>query len=98
MLQIIHNVRLDGTDDIGMILFAVGSCHRGFRHHILLSHPYARFAPVLDMLTPQALSHTQLDVFNDYTMLRTRMELTCKRSASCLCQLKLTLDTTLCVK
>ena len=98
MLQIIHNVRLDGTDDIGMILFAVASFLGGDGHHKLFLHPYIRFALVLDMLTPQALLHTQLDVFNDYTMLRTRMELTCKRSASCLCQLKLTLDTTLCVK
>ena len=54
MLQFVHNVRLDGTDDIGMILFAVVSFHGGYRHHILFSHPYIRFAPVLDMLTPKA--------------------------------------------
>ena len=31
----VHDVRLDGTDDIGMILFAVASFHGGDGHHFL---------------------------------------------------------------
>ena len=50
----VHDVRLDGTDDIGMILFAVASFLGGFRHHFVCLRLWIRFAPVLDMLTAKA--------------------------------------------
>ena len=53
----IHNVALDGNDDIGMNqkkpnTYQAREARDG--HHFRFSHPYIRFTPVLDMWTLKA--------------------------------------------
>ena len=50
----VHNVALGGNDDIGMNQKKAYTFQARDGHQILFSHPYIRFAPVLDMLTPKA--------------------------------------------
>ena len=50
----VHNVRLDGNDGIEMNQKKAYTFEARDGHHFLIPHPYARFATVLDMLTPKA--------------------------------------------
>ena len=54
MLQIVHNVRLDGNDDIEMNQKKSYTFQARDGHHILFPHPYVRFTHILDMLPPKA--------------------------------------------
>ena len=53
-LQMVHNVALGSHDGIGMNQkkpYIIQACDG---RQLLFTHPYIRFAPVLDMSTPKA--------------------------------------------
>ena len=50
----VHDVALGGKDGIGMNQKTTYIIQTWDGHHFLFTHPYIRFSPVLDMLTPKA--------------------------------------------